>query len=107
MDFNPEIMWHCFDTNPIPYNLRKGNRLLTPPVKYVNLGTNSITFRGSLSSNNHSLRLKNNQQLMILNLSYRIQEKSTAFALNVSNERLSLYFYSYFWFLDILCRYSL
>ena len=21
--FNPEFMWHCFNTNPIPYNLRK------------------------------------------------------------------------------------
>ena len=23
MQFNPEFMWHCFNTYPIPYNLRK------------------------------------------------------------------------------------
>ena len=25
MQFNPEFMWHCFNTYPIPYNLRKGS----------------------------------------------------------------------------------
>ena len=59
MQFNPEFMWHCFNTNPIPYNLRKGSRLLIPPAKSVNFGTNSVTFRGSLLWNTLSLRLKN------------------------------------------------
>ena len=45
MQFNPEFMWHCFNTNPIPYNLRKGSRLLIPPTKSVNFGTNLVTFR--------------------------------------------------------------
>ena len=48
MHFNPEFMCHCFNINPIPYNLRKGSRLLLPPAKSVNFETNSITFRGSL-----------------------------------------------------------
>ena len=29
--FNLEFMWHYFNTNPIPYNLRKGSSLLIPP----------------------------------------------------------------------------
>ena len=40
---------------------RKGSRLLIPPTKSVNFGTNSITFRGSLLWNNLPLRLKYNQ----------------------------------------------
>ena len=56
MHFNPEFMWHCFNTNPIPNNLRKGSRLLIPTAKSVNFGTNSITFRGSLLWNNLPLR---------------------------------------------------
>ena len=63
MHFNPEFMWHCFNTNPIPYNLKKGSRLLIPPAKSVNFGTNSITFRGSLLWNNLPLRLKNCQRI--------------------------------------------
>ena len=54
-------MWHCFNTNPIPYDLRKGSRLLIRPAKSVNSGTNSITFVGSLLWNNLPLRLKNSQ----------------------------------------------
>ena len=63
MQFNPEFMWHCFNTNPIPYNLRKGSKLLIPPGKSVNFGTNSVTFRGSLLLNNLPLRLKNSQTI--------------------------------------------
>ena len=63
MQFNPEFMWHCFNINPIPYNLRKGSRLLIPPAKSVNFGTNSVTFRGSLLWNNLPLRLKNSQTI--------------------------------------------
>ena len=48
MLFNPEFMWHCFNTNPFPYNLRKGSRLLIPPPKSVNFGTNPVTFRENL-----------------------------------------------------------
>ena len=36
MHFNPDFTWHCFNKNPIPYNLRKGRRLLIPPAKSVN-----------------------------------------------------------------------
>ena len=61
MLFNPEFMWHCFNTNPIPYNLRKGSRLLIPSAKSKNFGTNSIKSRGSLLWNNLPLRLKNSQ----------------------------------------------
>ena len=62
-DFNPELMPHCFNTDCIPWNLIKGNRLLIPPVKSVNFGTNSITFRGILSWNNLLLKLKNSQTI--------------------------------------------
>ena len=40
MRFNPEFMWHCFNTSLIPYNLKKGSSLLIPPAKSVNFGTN-------------------------------------------------------------------
>ena len=40
MQFNPEFMWHCFNTNPIPSNVRKGTSLLIPPSKSLNFGTN-------------------------------------------------------------------
>ena len=63
MHFNSEFMWHCFNTKPIPYNLRKGSRLLIPPAKSANFGTNSITFRESLLWNNLPLRLKNSQTI--------------------------------------------
>ena len=63
MPFNVELMWHWFNTNPIPYNLRKGSVLLIPPTKSLNFGTNSITFRGSLLWNNLLLRLKNDQTI--------------------------------------------
>ena len=63
MHFNPEFMWHCFNTNPIPYNLRNGSRLLIPLAKSLNFGANSITFRGSFSWNKFLLRLKNCQTI--------------------------------------------
>ena len=63
MQFNPAFMWHCFNTNPILYNLRKGSRLLIPPAKSMNFGTNSVTFRGNLLWNNLPLRLKNSQTI--------------------------------------------
>ena len=63
MHFIPEFMWHCFNTNPIPYNLIKRSRLLMPPAKSVNFGKNSITFRGRLLWNNLPLRLKNSQPI--------------------------------------------
>ena len=69
VQFNPEFMCNCFNTNPIPYSLRKGSRSLITPAKSVNFGTNSVTFGGSLSWNNLPLRLKLVKQLMILNLS--------------------------------------
>ena len=49
MHFNQQFMWSCFNTNPILYNLRKGNRLLIPPAKSVSFGINSLTLRGSIS----------------------------------------------------------
>ena len=36
MHFNPEFMWHCFNANSTPYNLKKGSRLLIPTAKSVN-----------------------------------------------------------------------
>ena len=63
MRINPEFMWHYFNTNPIPYNLRKGRRLLTPTAKSVNFEIHLITFRGSLLWNNLPLRLKNSQTI--------------------------------------------
>ena len=63
MHFNPEFMWHCFNTNPIPYNLRKGSRLQTQSAKSVNFGTNSIMFRESFVWNNLLLRLKNSRTI--------------------------------------------
>ena len=61
--FNPEFIWHCFNLNPIPYNLIKGSRLLIPPAKSVTFGTNIVTFRGSLLWNNLPLKLKNRQTI--------------------------------------------
>ena len=62
VQFNREFLWHCFNTNPIPYNLRKRSRLLIPPAKSVNFGANSVTFRVSLFRNN-PLKLKNCQTI--------------------------------------------
>ena len=62
-------MWHCFNTYPIAYNLRKGSRLLISPAKSVNFRTNSVTFRDSLLWNNLPLRLKNNETVDDINLS--------------------------------------
>ena len=63
MQFNSEFMRHCFNTNHIPYNLRKGSTLLIPLAKSVNFGTNLVTFRGSLLWNNLPLRLKKSQSI--------------------------------------------
>ena len=63
IQFDPELMWHCFNTNPINYNLWKGSSLLIPPANSVNFGTNSVTFRGSLLWSNRPLRLKNSQTI--------------------------------------------
>ena len=52
MHFNPGFIWNFLNTNPFPYNLRKGSRLLIPTAKLVHFGTNLITFRGSLLLNN-------------------------------------------------------
>ena len=57
---NSEFMW-IFNENTIPYNLRKGNRLLLPPVKSVKFGINSLIFRGRLLWNNLTLNLKSCQ----------------------------------------------
>ena len=59
MHFNPEFIRHSFNTNPIPYNFRKGRKLPIIPAKSVNFGTNSNKFRGSLLWNNLPSRLKN------------------------------------------------
>ena len=56
-------MWHCFNTNPISYNLRKGSSLLIPPAKSLNFGTESATFRGILSWNNLPLKIKISQAI--------------------------------------------
>ena len=48
MSANPEFMWFYFNENPIPYDLRKGTKLLLPPVKSFDLGLNSAYFRGSI-----------------------------------------------------------
>ena len=61
MQFNPEFMRNSFNANSIPYNLIKGSRLLIPPAKSVNFGSNSTKFRGSLLWINVPLRLKNSQ----------------------------------------------
>ena len=105
MHFNPEFMWHCFNTNPIPYNLRKGSRLLIPPAKPVNFGTNSITFRGSLLWNNLPLRLKNSQTIddfkfELKNLG-KIHCTCTVSLVNVFSFIFIHYRYldGYFWFL--------
>ena len=63
MHFSTELVWHCFNKNPNPYNLRKGSRLLMPFAKFANFGTNSLTFRGSLLWNKPPLRLKNSQTI--------------------------------------------
>ena len=59
---NPEFMW-IFDENTILYNLRKGNRLLLPPVNSVKFGINSLIFRGRLLWNNLTLNLKSCQTI--------------------------------------------
>ena len=59
---NPEFMW-IFNENTIPYNLRKGNRLLLPPVNSVKFGINSSIFRGRLLWSNFTLNLKSCQTI--------------------------------------------
>ena len=93
MQFNPEFLWHCFNTNPIPYNLRKGSRLLIPSAKSVNFGANSVTFRGSLLWNNLPLRLKNSQTIDDFKSELK-NWKSTALALCVASDWLFLHSYS-------------
>ena len=104
MQFNPEFMCHCFNTNPTPYNLRRGSRLLIPPAKSVNFGTNSVTFKGNLLWNNLPLRIKISQIIDDFKSELKNLGKSTAIALCVASDRLFLHFYSLwvfrwvFWF---------
>ena len=56
-------MWSDFIENTIPYNLRKGNRLLLPPTKSVKFRINSLTFRGSLLWNILPSNLKSCQTI--------------------------------------------
>ena len=104
MQFNPGFMCHCFNTNPIPYNLRRRSRLLIPPAKSVNFGTNSVTFKGSLLWNNLPFRTKISQIIDDFKSELKNLGKSTAIALCVASDRLFLHFYSLwvfrwvFWF---------
>ena len=52
MHLNPEFMWFYFNEIPIPYDLRKGIKVILPPVKSFRFGFNSIHFRGSILWNN-------------------------------------------------------
>ena len=63
MYFNPEFMWHCFNTNTILRDLRKGSMLLKLSANSVNFGTNSAALRGSLLWNNLVLRLKTSETI--------------------------------------------
>ena len=94
MQFNPGFMCHCFNANPIPYNLRKGSRLLISAAKSVNFGTNSVTFKGSLLWNNLPLRIKISQIIDDFKSELKNLGKSTALALCVASDRLFLHFYS-------------
>ena len=85
MQFNPGFRWYYLITNPIPYNLRKGSRLLVPPAESVNFGANSVTFRGSLLWNNLPLRLKNSQTIDDFKSELKNLGKSTALALCVAS----------------------
>ena len=52
-------MWSYFNENPIPYDLRKGIKVLLPPVK---------SFRFSLNSKEVSYGITSNHQLKIVKL---------------------------------------
>ena len=63
MHLNPEFMWSYFNENPIPYELRKGTKVFSPPVKSFRLGLNSVHFGGCILWNNLSSSIKNNQTI--------------------------------------------
>ena len=46
MYLNPEFMCSYFDTNPFPYDLRKGSKVFLPPVASSRLGLNSQNIHG-------------------------------------------------------------
>ena len=52
MPINVEIMRSYFNENPILHDLRKGTKVLIPPVKSFRLGLNFANFRGSILWNN-------------------------------------------------------
>ena len=56
-------MWSYFNENPIPYDLRKGIKVLLPPVKSFRFGLNSIHFRESIIWNNLLPSMKNSQTI--------------------------------------------
>ena len=48
MHLNPKFTWSYFNENPIPYDLRKGTKVILPPVKSFRLVLNSVHLRGSI-----------------------------------------------------------
>ena len=48
MHLNPKFKWSYFNENPIPYDLRKGTKVILPPVKSFRLVLNSVHLRGSI-----------------------------------------------------------
>lgn len=63
MYLNPEFMCPYFDTNPFPYDLRKGSKLFLPQVMSSRLGLNSVHFRGSFLWNSFHASIENSQVL--------------------------------------------
>ena len=63
MHLNPEFMWNFFNEKPMPYSLRKGNKLIIPQAKSSRFGINSLCFRGSVLWNNLSASVKNSENL--------------------------------------------
>ena len=63
MHLNPEFMWSYFNENLILSDLRKGTKVILPPVKSFRLGLNSVHFRGSILWNNLPSSIKNSQTI--------------------------------------------
>ena len=71
MNINPEFMWEFSNTNPVQYNLRKGDIVNLPPVRSSCYGINSQALRGRLLWNSLPSYVKQSHNLEEFKLKLR------------------------------------
>ena len=71
MNINPEFMWEFSNTNPVQYNLRKGDIVNLPPVRSSCYGINSLALRGRLLWNSLPSYVKQSHNLEEFKLKLR------------------------------------